>query len=134
MKVTQAIRDYIYGEIQAKYDAKLDAEFGAYIAKKDELAKLAQVIIDKANEDILALCKDNGFSPDSYSGSYRSRSSRFVSGSSSPYDGDTEDRMHEMRRDFNSRISRKVNEVCFDLEIGGAKKEEIRGILDSIEV
>lgn len=127
MKVTQAIRDYIYQEINAKYKAKLDEEFAGYLASCEEMAAKISAVVDRANKEIADLCEEGGFSS-RYGGACQ------VSRRDEPVILETQGRMERRRMEYRDRVSQKVNQICFDLEIGEAKKEEIRAILDGIEV
>lgn len=129
MRVTSSIRDFISGEISAKYDAKLRAQFSGYEAKKEVLRAEIEAIAAEANEKALAACAAAGFTPEL--GRYN-RS--LICVNNTPCDAETERKIGNMRSEYMLRARRHTDQVRFDLEIGDAKKDEIRAIIDAIEV
>lgn len=126
MRVTKTIREYVEKELDAKFKASYDAlrEIRNPVVK--ETLDAAEAIRKKACDDIKAMVADAGFeTKDIYvalGGTYGIR------------DRETEDRVADMRRDLDAKKSKAVADILIALELGEATKDELRGLIEEVEV
>ena len=126
MRVTKTIREYVEKELDAKFKASYDAlnEIKNPVIK--ETFDAAEEIRKKAQDDIRVIVADAGFDANSV---YIS-----LSGMYNVRDRETEDRVHEMRRDLDAKKSKAVADILIALELGEATKDELRGLIEKVEV
>ena len=126
MRVTKTIREYVEKELDAKFRASYDALKEIQNPVVKETLDAAEAIRAKACDDVRALVAEAGFDA----------SSVYVSlgGMYNVRDRETEDRVNEMRRAIDDKKSKAVADILIALELGEATKDELRGLIEKVEV
>ena len=126
MRVTKTIREYVEKELDAKFKASYDALNEIKNPIVQETLDAAEAIRKKASDDIKAMVTEAGVDASSV---YVS-----LSGLYNVRDRETEARVNEMRRDLDQKKSKAVADILIALELGEATKDELRGLIEKVEV
>ena len=136
MRVTKVIREYVEREVAKKFEAafKVAEEIGNPAVK--EVREAIEAIADEANERAIALAKEKGvFDSNGYD------ESRIVLIAYHNYDANrhvTDTAVNKERgaklAELRDKQKKAVEDILISLELGEATKNELRDLIEKVEV
>jgi len=129
MRVTKAIREYVEETIKEKYRIKIDEIGKDYQQARDDVEAELNKILAEANEKAKNYLNDVNFDCVDYRVSCNpfGRRGRVCQ-------PEMEDINAKERSSWMAKCEAKVKQVLFDLEMGETAKNELKDLLDKIEV
>ena len=136
MRVTRVIREYVEREVGKKFEPAFKAaeEIGNPAVK--EVRDYVKTVVDDANKRIIEMAKSKGvFYADGMPEERISLvSAQVYTLSSYIKDKDSDKERNDKLFDLREKKKAAIEDILLSLELGEATKDELRGLIEKVEV